>query len=128
MQLFSESKLVAGYSNGNVALFDTSTGQHTRSYTSHNQAVNSIQTDGNTIVTSSNDSTIKEQVLETGATLHSYRDPQTPSPINFAQFDDKKIVSAQQDNTIKVWNRENGSRIYSLLGGLKKKKIIILHI
>eukprot|EP00697_Spironema_sp_BW2_P002096 gnl/Spiro4/12819_TR6794_c0_g1_i1.p1 gnl/Spiro4/12819_TR6794_c0_g1~~gnl/Spiro4/12819_TR6794_c0_g1_i1.p1 ORF type:complete len:290 (-),score=3.98 gnl/Spiro4/12819_TR6794_c0_g1_i1:82-867(-) len=116
-QFFSTTKLVAGFTNGNVSLYDPSTGQRTRTYVSHNSIVNGIQTDGTTIVTCSSDSTMKEQLLESGIVKHNYSDPQTPSPINSVQFDDKKIVSGATDNTIKVWNRENGTRIYSLLGG-----------
>eukprot|EP01091_Cochliopodium_minus_P003905 TRINITY_DN13853_c0_g1_i1.p1 TRINITY_DN13853_c0_g1~~TRINITY_DN13853_c0_g1_i1.p1 ORF type:complete len:507 (-),score=117.43 TRINITY_DN13853_c0_g1_i1:14-1534(-) len=116
-QIFSSTKLVAGFANGGISLYDTSMGQLVRTFSSHTSQVTGIQTDGETIVTSSNDTTMREQILDTGILLHTYRDPQTPSPINSMQFDDKKIVSGATDNTIKVWNRENGTRIYSLLGG-----------
>ena len=111
LHLVNTEKLAAGFSNGNVRLYNTSSGQLTRSMSSsHARAVNSLQCDGEFVVSCSSDCTAKEQRCSDGVLVHTYQDPQTPSPINHVQFDERKIVTAAQDNTIKVWKRETGTR------------------
>ncbi|MDB9429041.1 AAA family ATPase, partial [Microcystis aeruginosa CS-555/01A07] len=84
----------------------------------HDSAVYSVNfsPDGKTLVSGSDDNTIKLWNVETGEEIRTLKGHDSYlSSVNFSP-DGKTLVSGSDDNTIKLWNVETGQEIRTLKG------------
>ncbi|WNF13484.1 eIF2A-related protein [Microcystis aeruginosa] len=84
----------------------------------HGSYVHSVNfsCDGKTLVSGSDDNTIKLWNVETGQKLHTFEGHGGPVySVNFSR-DGKTLVSGSDDKTIKLWNVETGQEIRTLKG------------
>ncbi|MCA2810388.1 hypothetical protein [Microcystis sp. M095S1] len=84
----------------------------------HDNSVLSVNfsPDGKTLVSGSDDKTIKLWNVETGKEIRTlYGHDNSVTSVNFSP-DGKTLVSGSDDNTIKLWNVETGQEIRTLYG------------
>lgn len=84
----------------------------------HQGAVNSIQIQGDQLVSASNDSLIKLWNISTGNMIREFTGHK--HGLACVRFDGKRIVSGSNDHTIRVWDAE------VLLSNRKRKKNLVL--
>lgn len=108
------NKLVTG-SYRTIKIWDLATGKLEKLLHSHNDGVNAIAIQGDTIVSGGGDKTIEVRSLATGELeyilpLKEDREQEKghKASINSIAVSNNKIYSASYDKTIKVWNLETG--------------------
>jgi len=109
------NRVIAGLQNGALMIYNTINGNLEYSGNIHNGSINCLHTDGEVVVTGSDDTTLKLFDINSHAVLFHLQDHQ--AAVNSVQLDDRKIVSGGADMCMKVWDRKTGDRLYSLLGG-----------
>jgi WD40 repeat protein len=85
----------------------------------HGSYVHSVNfsCDGKTLVSGSDDKTIKLWNVETGQKLHTLKGHGGPVySVNFSPDEGKTLVSGSDDKNIKLWNVETGQEIRTLKG------------
>ncbi|MCE2668650.1 MAG: WD40 repeat domain-containing protein [Microcystis sp. 49638_E5] len=83
----------------------------------HGRYVHSVNfsPNGKTLVSGSDDKTIKLWNVETGQKLHTFEGHGGPVySVNFSPDEGKTLVSGSDDKTIKLWNVETGQEIRTL--------------
>ncbi|NCR32919.1 MAG: NACHT domain-containing protein, partial [Microcystis aeruginosa L211-101] len=93
-------------------------GRESNRLVGHNGSVNSVSfsPDGKTLVSGSDDNTIKLWNVETGQEIRTLKGHyNSVRSVNFSP-DGKTLVSGSVDNTIKLWNVETGQEIRTLKG------------
>jgi len=115
--LESVNKVVTGEQDGSVRVWNSNNGtlfHHFRG-NSTAQSINSIQADGELVVSACADGLLR--VYDMKRRLHKHNLKDHTAAVNMCQFDGHKIVSGGADHCLKVWNVKDGKRLYSLLGG-----------
>jgi WD40 repeat protein len=101
--------------NGEVKLWDISTGSEVRTVTGHTDAIYAVafSPDGKLIATAGYDKLIKLWDVATGAEVRTLKDH--IDAINALVFtpDGRRLVSGASDRTVKVWDTATGQRLYT---------------
>ncbi|KAJ3017585.1 UNVERIFIED_CONTAM: Receptor-interacting serine/threonine-protein kinase 4 [Siphonaria sp. JEL0065] len=110
--------VLSGPKNETIKLWDTRTGDCTRTLEGHTHWVYavSISADGEKIVSGSNDNTVKvwdTRTSECTRTLESHTDSVRSVAIS---ADGERIVSVSSDKTVKVWTTRTGECEKTLIG------------
>lgn len=111
---WQKDKIATGGSDNVVKLWD-SAGNFIRSYTGHSAAVLSVQfsKDGQYILSSSADKTIKLWNVATGALIRTFSGHKAQVMQAVLSDDGAKIVSGSKDSTIKVWESTTGTNLFT---------------
>lgn len=103
----SGSLVAVGYTNGNIKLFDTASGENEVTFSGHKNDVNcmSFDEDGMKLVSGSKDTSIIvwDIVAESGLyKLHGHKGPVTA--VKFMKTERNIMVSSSKDTYIKFWD------------------------
>lgn len=87
------------------------------------KAVTSVafSTDGQRLVSSGQDNTVRVWDVETGRQLLRLNGPQDATPVQVARFspDGSRVVSSTRDETIQIWDAVDGKLLVSVKGSDK---------
>jgi WD40 repeat protein len=99
----SENKLIAGFGNGAVEIFDLS-GSHIKTLKDHEKAITNINIKGSQLITVSEDNTLKFWDMESGKCEYTYFLDIYATSINFRE--DKLVIGDTLGN-VRFFNFEN---------------------
>lgn len=98
-----------------IKIFNTESGSLIRTIEGHTNTILSVSFshDGNQIVSTSNDKTIRTWDTDSGNLLHIFEEYSTPVSATFSP-DGKQIVSTHSDGTVKIRDTETAEPFFSL--------------
>ena len=109
-------RLIAGYDNGSVVVWDVDSGTKITEKEQHASAVNAVALapDGNTFATASSDSSIKLWDLSTVTPYQTLFDHNNNvTDISYSP-DGSLLASSSLDNTIKIWDALSGELLKTM--------------
>lgn len=112
------SQIVSGIPNGQLGIWDTTTGRKLRSMQGHNASIRCVvfSRDGQRIVSGGDDNTVRVWNAYTGEELRSLHGHTRPVLSVAVSTDMRRIVSGSSDLTMKVWDVRTGERTLTLRG------------
>jgi WD40 repeat protein len=111
-------RIVAGYNDNTMRVWDAESGQELRSLRGHEGIVKSVafSPDGWRIVSGSNDKTVRVWDAERGQELRCLRGHEYPVGSVAYSPDGRWIVSGSFDDTVRVWDAESGECVEVIEG------------
>ncbi len=113
-----EQRIISGYADGVLKVWDLQTGQETRTLSGHDLAVNDVALtpDGRWAVSAAADSTLKVWNLDAGERIHTLAAHTHPVNAVAITSDGVRVISASADQSVMVWNLLTGDLERSLVG------------
>lgn len=108
------SKLVCGYADNYIRLWDLRTGKCHRHLYGHSNIVTAVRFDDTMIASGSYDRTLRLWDIRSHQSLCTLT--QHKGRINALQLQGQRIVSASTDHTVKVWNAKTRQFLFDLKG------------
>jgi WD40 repeat protein len=134
LSITPDGYIIGALSNGNIKIWQLSSGAEQKTFVGHSGAVNSVTltTNGKNIISGSEDQTVRVWDFQTGNLIFTLTGHNASVNAVAVTPDNKWIISGAEDGEIKIWNLQTGEEnifgkiLFSLSNSTNSIKLFLI--